>query len=174
MRILVAAASKHGSTWEIARGIGDTLAVWGLHVDVAHVEDVDDLSKYDGVVLGSAVYAGRWFKPARTFVKEHVTELSRLPVWLFSSGPLGFPPKPVESESVDIRPIVKLIRIKEHRVFAGRLKKHRLDLAEKAITSVVHAPQGDFRNWEEIHAWAAGVAQTLKRQNTERRAVLHG
>ncbi|HET8669675.1 MAG TPA: flavodoxin domain-containing protein [Candidatus Saccharimonadales bacterium] len=160
MRILVAVASKHGSTWEIARGIGDTLAVWGVRVDVAHVEDVDDLNKYDGFVIGSAVYAGRWLKPATAFIEKHAIELTSRPVWLFSSGPLGSPPKPHESKAADIRPITKLIRIREHRVFAGRLS--RMDLAEKIITMALHVSQGDYRNWADIHAWAAGIAQALK------------
>jgi menaquinone-dependent protoporphyrinogen oxidase len=171
MRVLVTAASKHGSTWDIARAIGDALAAWGVQVDIVHVEDVDDLSAYDAVVLGSAVYAGRWLKQARAFVEQRASELARLPVWLFSSGPIGSPTKLVENRAVDIRQIAKLIRIKEHRILAGRLNKRRLDLAEKVITMAMRAPKGDFRNWEEIHAWADGIAQILKRRyaNSDRR-----
>jgi menaquinone-dependent protoporphyrinogen oxidase len=102
-------------------------------------------------------------------VYDHAAEFTGRPVWLFSSGPLGFPLKPHESKAVDIRRIAGAIRLKEHRVFAGKLKRHRLDLAEKVITMAVHAPQGDFRNWEEIRAWAAGIAQSLKRQAASKR-----
>lgn len=169
MRILVAAASKHGSTWDIACSIGSTLAAWGIRADVAHMEDVDDLSIYDGFVLGSAAYTGRWLKQASEFVCGHAADFTGRPVWLFSSGPLGFPLKPHESKAVDIRPITKLIRIREHRVLAGRLKRFGLDLVERIITAVVRAPQGDFRNWEEIHSWAVGIAQSLKRQAASKR-----
>lgn len=164
MRILVAAASKHGATWDIACAIGDTLAVWGIHVHVAHMEDVNDLSHYDGFVLGSAVYTGRWLKQASVFVRDHAAEFTGRPVWLFSSGPLGFPLKPHEGKAVNIRRIAELVRPREHRIFAGRLKKRRLNLTEKIIATAARAPQGDFRNWDEIHAWAAGIAQSLTRQ----------
>lgn len=166
MRILVAAASKHGSTWEIAQVIGDTLSIQGVSADVLHIENVGDMTPYDGFVVGSAVYAGRWLSEAATFVRQRGDELNSRPVWLFSSGPLGFSLRPQKSRAVDIRKVTELVRIKEHHVFAGKLKKRRLDLAEKVIAAVVHAPQGDFRNWAEIRAWAGGIALSLKRQST--------
>jgi menaquinone-dependent protoporphyrinogen oxidase len=164
MRILVAVASKHGSTWEIARAIGDAINTQGVRADVKHIEDVGSLNVYDGFVLGSAVYAGRWMQGAVSFVRDHAIEFIGRPVWLFSSGPLGFPFRPAESAAVDIRQLSGLVRIKEHRVFAGKIERRHLTLTEKVIAIAAHAPQGDFRNWEEIYAWAIGIATSLKSQ----------
>src|SRR5690242_11061814 len=88
-RILVAYASKYGSTMEIAQKIGEVLHEAGLKVNVLPVEKVTDITPFDAVVLGSAVYAGSWRKEAVTFLEEYKTLLAKIPVWLFSSGPMG-------------------------------------------------------------------------------------
>ena len=68
MQILIAVASKHGSTDEIANAIGTELSTLGLDVSVVPVQDVDTIKGYDAVVLGSAIHMGRWMKPAKDFV----------------------------------------------------------------------------------------------------------
>ena len=94
MRVLVTAASKHGATAEIARAIAEELTAAGVDAVLPPADAHPD--GYDGVVLGSAVYAGRWFAPAREFVDRHADTLRQPQVWLFSSGPVGAPPKPDE------------------------------------------------------------------------------
>ncbi len=143
MKVLVAAASKHGATAEICRAIGKTLADRGLDVAVSRAEDVNDLAGFGAVVLGSGVYAGQWLKPAKEFVERYAEDLTDLPVWLFSSGPLGDPPQP-EEDMVEIAPIISAVDPQEHRVFAGKLVKNELGFAERAIAAAVRAPEGDF------------------------------
>ena len=93
-RVLVTAASKYGSTLEIAEAIGARLATDGrVDVTVTPAEDAPDPTGYDAVVVGSAVYAGRWLKPAREWVDANREALQARRVWLFSSGPLGDPPQ---------------------------------------------------------------------------------
>lgn len=87
-RVLVAYGSRRGSTAEIARWIGDVLHGLGLEAEVAEAATVRDVTAYDAVVLGGALYAGRWHKDARRFARRHATALSGRPVWLFSSGRL--------------------------------------------------------------------------------------
>jgi menaquinone-dependent protoporphyrinogen oxidase len=84
-----------------------------------------------------------------------------MPVWLFSSGPIGDPPKPVE-DPVDAQPLVELVGARGHRVFAGDLDRSRLGFAERAIVAAVRAPDGDFRPWPEIEAWAREIAAALE------------
>ncbi|MBE0689894.1 MAG: flavodoxin domain-containing protein, partial [Anaerolineae bacterium] len=67
-KALIAYASKYGATAEIAERIGQTLRESGLAAEVKPADQVDDVSKYSAVVLGSAVYAGQWRKEAATFL----------------------------------------------------------------------------------------------------------
>src|SRR6266566_4086424 len=94
MKALVAVATQHGATREIADMIGATIAARGIETDIREVEKVTAVDGYDGVVVGSAVYMGNWIKSARTFVEGNADELAARPTWMFSSGPIGDPPKP--------------------------------------------------------------------------------
>jgi len=161
MTVLVAAASKHGSTYEIAEAIGARLRLRGFDVDVAHVENVLTLEGYRAVVLGSGAYFGRWRLPAEEFARHHADELRELPVWLFSSGPLGTQPKPAPADAVHVEELLERTGAREHRLFDGKLDRHELGRIEKAIVSSVHAEEGDFRDWEAIAAWADGIAAAL-------------
>ena len=108
-RVLVSAASGHGSTTEIARVIGGTLAGNGIAVDIVPPEAVDSVEDYDAVILGSAVYAGRWLAPARDFAIRFRDPLATRSVWLFSSGPVGDPSrKLVQSMEEDPADVTRL------------------------------------------------------------------
>ena len=161
MRILVTAASKHGATTEIAEAIGSTLVEAGADAEVLAPEAVDDLAGYDAVVLGSAVYAGRWLEPARQFAERFRGTLAQCPVWLFSSGPIGEPPKP-EEDPVDVADLRAATGARAHVVFAGKLDRGELGFGEKAIVLALRAPEGDFRDWDAIRDWARGVARDLE------------
>lgn len=173
MRVLVSAASKHGATSEIAAVIGEVLFDTGLEVDVLHPDQVTEVTPYAGVVLGSAVYAGRWLESAHALASREREALLARPVWLFSSGPIGDPPEPV-AEPPDGAALREALRVVEHRVFAGRLERSRLGLGERALMSVVHVPDGDFRSWPEVRAWAYGIAGALRGNRVPRQAAMAG
>lgn len=159
MKILVSAASKHGATYEIADRIAETLAARGLDVTVARPDQVD-IPEYDSIVLGSAVYAGHWLKEARRLADRIAAGGRRHQVWLFSSGPIGDPPKPDE-DPVDVASLIDSLDARGHKVFAGRLEKSRLTFAEKAVMVALRAPEGDFRDWDAVSAWADEIADSL-------------
>lgn len=161
MKILVSAASKHGATAEIATAIADELEAQGHHPHLVAPERVSSLDGYDAVVLGSAVYAGRWREEAKDMVDRLHGELQDRPVWLFSSGPLGDPPKP-EEDPVDAQRVISATGARTHQVFAGRLDRDLLGFAEKAIVVALRAPEGDFRDWEQIRTWAVEIATALR------------
>lgn len=163
MNILVTAASKHGATAEIGAAIAQQLTDLGLTTHVHAPEDVSDVSGYDAVVLGSAVYAGRWLASAKELVQRCGPALRERPVWLFSTGPVGDPPQPRETPP-DATAMVEATGARQHRVFAGRLDRHRLGLAERAIVAVVRAADGDFRSWDEVARWVADIADELQRE----------
>lgn len=160
MRALVTAASKHGSTADIAAAVAHGLRERGMETDVLDPEAVDDLSPYDVVVVGSAVYAGRWMKEAKDFVARHASALRWRDVWLFSSGPLGDPPQPVE-EAADVVALLGESGARGHAVFSGRLDPHDLGLGERLVARAVHAPLGDFRDWKDIDQWAGRIAHAV-------------
>jgi menaquinone-dependent protoporphyrinogen oxidase len=165
-RVLVVAASRHGSTAEIAamlaRGIGESDAgkASGIIGVAVPAEQRPDPSAFDAVVLGSAVYAGRWLDGAREYAAAHAAALRTRPVWLFSSGPIGSPVV-AEDEPHDAAPLGALTGARAHRVFPGRLDPTRLSFGERAMVTAMRAPIGDFRNWDEVRAWAAEIAAEL-------------
>jgi menaquinone-dependent protoporphyrinogen oxidase len=160
MKILVTAASKHGSTDEVARTIAEVLGEAGHAVAVAAPETVTSVDPYDAVVVGSGVYYGRWMESATVLVNRLATGLAGRPVWLFSVGPLGNPPKP-DAEPTDVAALLESSRAREHRVFTGRLDRRGLSLGEKIIVKGVRAAEGDFRDWDAIRAWAREIGAAL-------------
>src|SRR4249920_3834522 len=122
MKVLITTASKHGSTQAIGARIGSVLDARGHEVDVRCPSEVRDVERYDIVVLGSAVYAGHWQKDAKELVQREAPVLRHRPVWLFSSGPVGDPPKPQEVPA-DVEEVVAATGAFEHHVFAGRIDR---------------------------------------------------
>ncbi len=159
MKVLVTAASRHGSTADIAAAIVRTLHLRGLAADLVEPADVKDLSEYDAVVLGSAVYAGRWMAPATDLVDRCRSELAGRPVWLFSSGPVGSPANPVDGP--DVSKLMEQTGALGHRVFSGMLDKGELGRLERTMVRAVRAPEGDFRDWDDIAEWTARIGDSL-------------
>lgn len=96
MKVLVAFASKYGSTRTIAEGIAGRLREAGHDAQAQQVTTVGDISSYDAFVIGSAAYIGHWLKDATAFVRQNALLLAGRPTWLFSSGPLGTEPTDAE------------------------------------------------------------------------------
>jgi menaquinone-dependent protoporphyrinogen oxidase len=160
MKILVTAASKHGATAEIADWIAEALRADGMDADRRSPESVDGIGEYDAVVLGSAIYAGRWLEAARRFSQRHHAPLRGVPVWLFSSGPIGDPLTPTEEPSDGAR-LRNELDTRAHRTFPGRIDPSELSWVERTITGMLRAPDGDYRDRDEVEAWAHVIAAGL-------------
>ena len=165
--ILVTYASKYGATREIAEKIGDVLRQAGLQADVLPVDSIRDLSTYKAVILGSAIYIGKWHKEAVKFLKTNEKILSDRPVWLFSSGPTGEgdPVQLVEGVRLpaDLQPVVDRIHPRDIALFHGYINPDRINFIEKwAVKNVVKKPMGDFRDWDMIVKWTVTIADALK------------
>ncbi len=165
-RVLVVVASRHGATAEIADLLVHDLMA-GPEASraelTAHAVDAGSApppDRYDAVLLGSAVYAGRWLPPARDYAVQHAATLRRRPVWLFSSGPIGDPPFP-DDEPHDVAAIGRSLRSRGHVSFPGRLDPARLGFGERAMVRAMRAPVGDFRDPAAVRAWAERVAGAL-------------
>ncbi len=170
-QVLVAYATKHGSTIEIAQKIGDVLKTAGLQVSVLPAEKVTDVTPYEGIVLGSAVYEGKWRKEAVQFLEDYNEELTKIPVWLFSSGPAG------KGNPVDLAhgwhfpdeqlPIADHIHARDLALFNGVIDMDKLNFAEKVMVKNFNTPGGDFRDWNAINQWAVSIAAALRPEVAE-------
>lgn len=166
-KVLVTYATKYGATEEIAKKIAQVLAEAGLQLDVLPVSQVGDLTPYKAIVLGSAVYIGKWRKEAAMFLKNNRETLAGRMVWLFSSGPTG---KGELAELLDgwnfprgLQPVADRIKPRDITVFHGMLNMEKLNFIERWIIKKVKAPVGDFRNWGSITSYAKQIADTLRK-----------
>lgn len=167
-KILVTYASKYGATREIAEKIGTTLRDAGLQAEVNPVGGVHDLNAYQAVILGSAVYIGKWQKEAVKFLQAHEEFLADHPVWLFSSGPTGEgdPLQLVEGTLLpeELKPLVNRIHPQDVTIFHGNIDPNKVNAIEKwAVKSLVKKPFGDFRNWDSIVKWSTKIADVVKK-----------
>jgi menaquinone-dependent protoporphyrinogen oxidase len=165
-QILVAYASRHGATAEIAEKIGLELRQAGIRVEVMPAGRAKDPDPYQAIVLGSAVYVGQWEKMAADFLLTHENILARRPVWLFSSGPSGSgnPLGLVKGWRLpkSLLPAAERIQPRDIAVFHGDVNIRKLNFIEKKMIETVKVPFGDFRDWDAITAWAAGIADAMK------------
>jgi menaquinone-dependent protoporphyrinogen oxidase len=159
-RVLVAYASKRGSTAEIARVVAETIEHAGLDVDCREAGAVDSLDGYDAVVLGSAVYMRRWRGDARHFLRHHRKQLERLPLWVFSSGPIGDPARdnPAWTEPGHTIKKAEQLGARDHVVFGGRVPAEPKNPMERGMAEGTPPEWRDRRDWDAIRAWAAGIA----------------
>lgn len=168
MTILVTYSSKHGATQGIAERIGAKLRQLGqdaVVLPIAAVEDVTSAS-YDAFVIGGAAYYFHWMKEATEFVRRNRDALAQHPVWLFSSGPLGskasYAGKPDPQDALVPKEFAELraaIHPRDTRIFFGALDYSQFGFPERVFAK--RMPQGDFRDWAEIDAWATEIARAL-------------
>ena len=165
MNVLVAYASKHGSTAEIAAAVASGLRESGVHAQALEVGEVSSLEDYDAVVLGSAVYMKRWRGEARRFLHAHRSELAERPFWIFSSGPVGAPDGEPDADWVEPPKVVaqaEELGVRGHVVFGGRVPEHGGGFAARAMAKGIPQEFQDRRDWDEIERWARSVADELR------------
>jgi menaquinone-dependent protoporphyrinogen oxidase len=158
--VLVAFASRHGATAEIARAVGAELSSRGLSVDVRSMDEIDSIDSYSAYVLGSAVYMGSWMPVARAFLEDNERLLAARPTWLFSSGPVGELPRD-GAKAFDAAPLVAGTNARDHHLFGGKLDRRTLSLRERLLARLVHAQEGDHREWAIATAWATAISYSL-------------
>ncbi|MFI7413396.1 flavodoxin domain-containing protein [Streptomyces sp. NPDC049627] len=159
-KVLVAYGTTNGSTAEIAEAVADILRKEGLNSEALPAGSVKSVAPYDAVIVGGGLYAGRWHKDARRFLRRNRRELAELPLWLFSSGPLD----PSASER-DIPPVpgvkrdMQRLGAEGHVTFGGCLQEGAKGWVARMI--VKNGKGGDFRDFGQIEDWARTVADEL-------------
>jgi menaquinone-dependent protoporphyrinogen oxidase len=158
--VLVAYGTTNGSTAQIAEAIAAVLRKEGLTAEALPARSVGGVTSYDAVVVGGGLYAGRWQKDARRFVRRHRRELAERPLWLFSSGPLDasaserdIPPVP------GVKKVMDRLDARDHVTFGGCLEEGAKGWVARMILR--SGKGGDFRDFTAIEAWAARVGAEL-------------
>jgi menaquinone-dependent protoporphyrinogen oxidase len=158
-KVLVTYASKYGSTGGVADAVGKELCCKDVATDVVLIKNVSNVSSYQGVVIGSAIYMGKWMSEAADFVKENRDILRHVPVSYFLVCMTLS--QPTEKNRVEVLsymdPILKAVpEIKPVGIgtFAGALDYNNLSWLNKKILKSKGTPEGDFRDWNAIRAWA--------------------
>jgi menaquinone-dependent protoporphyrinogen oxidase len=156
--ILVAYATKRESTHEVADAVAARLRELGHEVDVRPAREIGTLEPYCAVVLGGALYAGRWHRDARHFLAGHRDELTRIPMAVFAMGPLKLEPKDVEGSRRQLDHALA----KEHElepvsvaIFGGVIDPAKLRFPFNRIDTA------DARDWDAIRSWADEIAEWL-------------
>ncbi len=161
-----------GSTLEVAQAIADVLAQRGFSVEVRPVDDIEHLEGYQAVMVGSPIRFQHWLPEARHFVQTHRDELRQLPVVYFALSGLMSSPTPEHFHEVydwlsEVRDLVEPLEV---GLFAGSLDYHRLEPQQLTQVLSKGLPEGDFRRWQDIRAWAEDVADRLWLELTRRQA----
>ena len=164
--VLIAYASRLGSTQEIATVIADELRQTDHTVTVAPCATAPGAEAFDAVLIGSALYTGRWLGDATRYLRRQSPHLVDRPTFLFQSGPCGDQQDRPDHPSVPraVRATVRRLGLAEPVTFAGRLDPTMITgRLSRWMASL--APAGDFRDWEAIRAWAYGIGLELQERD---------
>ena len=160
MRILVTYGSKMGGTEGLAHMMADSLRTHGHDPVVRPADEVTDLGSFDAVIVGGALYAFRWHKDARRFVRRHTRELKDLPVFFFSSGPLD--DSAAQQTIPPVRSVEKLmarVGAGGHMTFGGRMPA---DARGFPASAMAKDNAGDWRDPDHVDRWIAQVVSQLE------------
>jgi menaquinone-dependent protoporphyrinogen oxidase len=155
--LLVAYGTKHGSTQEAAEAIAARMQRAGREVELRRAADVDDVTLYDGVVLGGSLYFGHWHEDAVRFLSKHRRELSKLPVSVFALGPKSAEPQDLAESRAQLDKALQKAPEVEPRsvaIFGGVIDPAKLHFP------LNHMPASDARDWNAIEAWTNEIEGT--------------
>jgi menaquinone-dependent protoporphyrinogen oxidase len=164
--ILIAYATKNGSTQEVAVAIAEELRARGREVEVQVAREIQTLEGYQSIILGAPIYMGLWHRDAHAFLRHYHKILLERPVVIFALGPTSPEVEQQQAAHTQLdRALAKhpwLTPTALH-VFGGAVDPDKLPFPFN------HMPKSDVRDWETIRAWARTIASVLppERQPTQ-------
>lgn len=155
-KVLVAYASKCGSTGEVAQAIGQALCAHGAMVDVRRIEEVGDVAGYDAFVVGSAIRMGAWLPQAKQFVEANAATLSAAPTAFFTVHMLnlGDSEESKAARAAYVAPVHAILAPQAEAFFAGKLDMGKMSFLDRMISKLMKAKDEDKRDWNDIAVWA--------------------
>jgi menaquinone-dependent protoporphyrinogen oxidase len=162
-KTLVAYASWAGSTAGVAERISAVLNQKGLAAEAVRAREARDISSYGGIVLGTAVHAGRLHPDALKFVRRNAADLAAKP---FAAFVVCLTMKECNEKSratagAYLDPVRELVKPGSEGLFAGTYDPQKLDFVSRQIMKMIKAPPGDFRRWDEVESWATSLVPLL-------------
>jgi menaquinone-dependent protoporphyrinogen oxidase len=165
-KVLIAYASTHGSTEEIAKTVAATIHERGLAVDLQPARKVRTLEGYQAVVLGAPIYLFHMHKDARWFLSKYQKELTGgLPIAIFAGGPIEIDKNQWEEIRKQLyQELAKFswLRPVAVEVVGGKFDPTRLHFPWNLIPAMKQMPPSDLRDWTAIRAWAGSLAENLQ------------
>lgn len=159
--ILVAFATRYGSTQEVAEAVAATLCERGLAVDIQPMRDVRTLEGYRTVVLGAPLYMFHWHKDALHFLARYREALTKRPVAVFALGPFHAEEKEFQGarEQLD-KELAKFpwLTPQAITIFGGKFDPQKLSFPYNLVPALKNMPASDVRDWTAIRAWADDLA----------------
>src|SRR4030042_1357710 len=162
--ILVAYATRAGSTAEVADAIGKKLAQKGAMVDVKHLKNVQTLNGYQAVVLGSAIRRGAVLPEVMDFIKTYKEELRKLPVACFIVCMIlrENTEENRKKAASYLDPLRAEVALLYTGMFAGKLDYSKLNFVDAFVVEhIIGTPEGDLRDWQKINNWAENLSSKL-------------
>ncbi|MGD0166200.1 MAG: flavodoxin domain-containing protein [Gaiellaceae bacterium] len=164
--VLIAYATKYGSTAEVAAAIAKTLEQEGVSTELLDVRSVRDLRDYRAVVFGAPLYNARMLRAERRFLSRHRGALTEMPVAVFALGPLGYGEKNVKTPEKQFDRAIGRhagIRPLSTALFGGVIDQSKLRFPDKYSPPLKRFfPITDVRDWQAVEAWAIGLLDQLK------------
>jgi len=158
MRVLIVHGSKLGGTEGVANSVASVLAELGLETSIRPASELPSPEGFEAVVVGGALYANRWHKPAKKYIKRYAEDLRLVPVWLFSSGPLDDTALDNLPPTDQVKDFMELVAARDHVTFGGRLESDAKGILAGAMAKNM---AGDWRDDQQIADWARSVAEAL-------------
>lgn len=185
MTILVTFASRNGSTVGIAEAVGKTIRKQGIAVDVRPMSDVDDVTTYQAIILGSAIRQEKWLPEAMQFIHKHQAELEQKPVATFlvcmalATDNATRYERGLQSAKAWMRPVRELVQPVSEGYFAGalnlgKIKELHFRIVLSTLVMLGIFPKGDHRDWDAINQWADGLPSQLLHVSMEHPPALAG
>jgi menaquinone-dependent protoporphyrinogen oxidase len=167
--ILVAYATRYGSTQEVAEAVADKLRQSRIQVTVQPMKQVQSLERYDAVVLGAPVYIGKWHKEAHNFLARFKEAVTQRPVAIFALGPIGTDEKEIQGSRSQFEQELALyswLKPVSLEMFVGKYDPTKLSFVHNLLTKLpasplYNLPAADNRDWDAIRAWSGQLIETL-------------